>query len=337
MSARIAKILNIEPMIGYDAIEIATVYDWKVAVTKNTFKVGDLVIYYSIGSILPNADETAFLKGQRIKTRKFRKYISQGLVGPLDWLRRRSAAAGLQISEDDDVTEIMGVTKWIPEEERALYDPKLRHEWPSHVPKTDEDRAQNCLRGLKKYRTHNIVITKKYDGTSTTFMWDGRFIVCSRNSELRRPAATAKISGPEKLYFNMADKYGMEEKLTKLGRNIAIQGETVGPTINANRMELRDIDFFVFNIYDIDNGRYMCWDQVMQICNDLGLKTVDVVYRGPVLDSHLNITSLLELADAQSYASGAACEGIVLKTDNCSDERFSCKVISNKYILKHDL
>jgi RNA ligase (TIGR02306 family) len=324
MSAKITKILSIEPMTGYDSIELATVFNWTVAVTKGLHHVGEFVIYYGIGSILPNEGPTAFLEGQRLKTRKFRDYISQGLVGPLSWLKQP-----VEPSDDLDVTEIQGVTKFIPPEERSTYEENAsRTKWPQFIPKTDEERAQYCLRRLDK--TSPITITKKFDGTSTTFAWADRFIICSRNNEL---LATGQN---EKVYYDMAEKYGLKEKMQELARHIAIQGETVGPKINCNRLKMSSIDFYVFNIYDISNACYLGWAEVEDICRRLGLKTVDVIYRGEVTDDHLNIKWLLELADAQTYDSGAHCEGIVIKTDN-PYKRFSCKVISNKYILKHGL
>ncbi len=335
MSAKICKITDLKVMIGYDTIELASILGWQVVVKKREYQVGYLVIYYSIGSVLPNEGETAFLEGKRLKTKKFREYISQGLVGPLEWLRKR-AVNDVIVNEDDDVTQIMGVEKFIPEEEKSVYAPENgnRAPWPQHIPKTDEDRAQNCLHRLSKgsQGIENIVITQKYDGTSTTFFFSGNlFGICSRNNRLLAPEASSK------LYFDMAAKYNLNEKMVALGRNIAIQGETVGPKINGNRMKRSDVDFFVFNVYDIDRGEYMLWDEIVQICDILGLKTVKVVYRGPIIpDQHLSIQWLLSYSDSQTYESSAPCEGVVLKTDS-PGFRFSCKIISNQYILKYGL
>ena len=329
MSAKIAKITNLEEMSGYDTLELATVFNWKVAVKKGEHKIGDLVIYFGIGSILPLSDETKFLyvgnNNGRLKTRKFRDYISQGLVGPLSWLPSHN-----NLVEETDVTELMRVTKYIPEEEKVVYEAgTTRGKWPNGFPKTDEERAQYCLKHLRKHMNSNIIITKKYDGTSTTFAYQNNiFKVLSRNNHL------LEETKENSLYFEMARKYNIEEGMKLLGRNIAIQGETVGPKINGNRMKMKNNDFFVFNIYDIDAGQYLY--DVTQICNQLGLKTVDIIYHGPIIEEkHLNMEWLLDFADQQTYDSGAICEGIVIKTD--SGPRFSCKVISNKYILKYNL
>lgn len=130
----------------------------------------------------------------------------------------------------------------------------------------------------------------------------------------------------------MAKQYNVEDGMRKLGRNLAIQAETIGPKINGNRHGTDSITLHVFNIYDIDTHCYLKWEQVVELCKTLNLQTVPEVYRGPFLPEYTNMDCLMALADSQKLPNGRACEGIVLKT--CDDgPRFSCKVISNAYIL----
>lgn len=51
--AQIVRVLEINPIKDADRIELASVLGWKVIIKKDEFKVGDLAIYYSINSILP--------------------------------------------------------------------------------------------------------------------------------------------------------------------------------------------------------------------------------------------------------------------------------------------
>lgn len=46
---------NIEPMIGYDNLELATINGWHCVVGKDSMKKGDLAIYFEIDSRLPEA------------------------------------------------------------------------------------------------------------------------------------------------------------------------------------------------------------------------------------------------------------------------------------------
>src|SRR5574344_2362959 len=89
--ASIQKIKNIQPIVDADKIEVATILGWTVVVQKNLYKIGDLVCYVEIDSLLPKIEELAWLGEQnfnkefdryRIRTRKLRGQISQGLLIP---------------------------------------------------------------------------------------------------------------------------------------------------------------------------------------------------------------------------------------------------------------
>ena len=79
----------VEPMVGYDSLELATINGWTCVVGKDSMKAGDLAIYFEIDSKLPEVspfcDSPAIVKYKyKIKTQKFGrggiKYLSQGLL-----------------------------------------------------------------------------------------------------------------------------------------------------------------------------------------------------------------------------------------------------------------
>lgn len=85
--AYIVKIDEIEPITGSDNCEAAVVGGWKVMVRKNTFKPGDLAIYFEIDSQVPASDTFAFLAAKHYKVKSQRytfggkgNFISQGLL-----------------------------------------------------------------------------------------------------------------------------------------------------------------------------------------------------------------------------------------------------------------
>ena len=87
--AYIVKIDNIEPIVGSDNCEAAVVGGWKVMVRKETFKPGDLAVYFEIDShVDTNKPEFAFLekKHGNVKTQKYTfggknpGFYSQGLL-----------------------------------------------------------------------------------------------------------------------------------------------------------------------------------------------------------------------------------------------------------------
>ena len=336
MLAQVVKVAWLRPIEGADRIELAGILGWQVIVRKSDFSVGDLAVYFNIGSILdPGHPHTAHLEGKPLKTIKMRKTLSQGLLGKLDWFNLNG------VNEDDDVTQKLNVKKYVAPDEMNVYSGSTdssRAPWPQQIPKTDEPRIQNCPNFLNKLVEKEIVITQKYDGTSTTFfVFHNKFYVCSRNNVILD--TWEKITNNNnKVYLEMGNKYGLEEKMIALKRNLAIQGETIGPKINGNKHKVKGNDFYVFNIYDVDLHMYLSWDEIVKLCDFLSVRTVPVVYRGVMKEEWNSIPSLLSLSDSQKYHTGEICEGIVVKT-NTKDgyERTSFKVISNLYLLKYKL
>lgn len=91
--AYLVQVDAIEPITGSDNCEAAVVGGWRVMVKKNTFKAGDLAIYFEIDSQVPATEQFAFLekKHYKIKTQKYTfggkgNFISQGLImAPADF------------------------------------------------------------------------------------------------------------------------------------------------------------------------------------------------------------------------------------------------------------
>ena len=339
--ATIVAVRRVLPIPDADKVCLAEINGWQCVIKKDEFVEGDLAIYYTIDTVPdpedPNFD-TVRHRGGRIKTIRLRGVLSQGMLSPLSWLSDR----GHDISglvEGEDVTERMGLTKYISEEERDQYFPDgvgtdsdaSRSGFPSDVPKTDENRLQNNPKLLEYIAGRTIVITRKEDGCSGTFMLkDGEFFLCGRNFAYHEP------TGTNRNYYLIATKLNIESKMRDLGRNIAVQGEIVGPKVNGNRLRLEEYQFRVFNVYCLDSHRYLLWADVIDICATLGLDTVPVIFRGDASQLELTISAFLDLANDQRYAKNVVGEGIVVKTDD-DGIRTSFKVISNNYLLKHKL
>ncbi len=334
--AQIVKITDLQPIPGADRIELAFVLGWQVVVQKGQFQINDLAIYFNIDSVLDSthvvtAKLAADLKFKPLKTVKIRGVLSQGLLTSLNNL----ISYNTEFTEGDNVTEILNVRKYVESEEANLYDKNAsRTSWPLCIPKTDESRLQNSPKLLNSISDKDIIITQKYDGTSTTFLTlDGKFSVCSRNQLI-----LDVTDNNNRVYLEMATKYNLSDNMLKLNKNLAIQGETIGPKINGNKHGVSENSFYVFNIYDIDGKKYLSWDNVVDICQMLNLNLVPVVYRGKCVLNCLK--DFLDLSDKQLYNTGKICEGIVVKSD-CNDsndnDRISFKVISNKYLLKYKL
>jgi RNA ligase (TIGR02306 family) len=339
--ASIQRIAKIEPIEGADAIERLSILGWHCVSQKGTFKEGDLCVYFEVDSLLPVKPEYEFLRkssfnprlnGFRITTIKLRGQISQGLALP--WKELEFGDQN-NIVEGANATEALGVRKYEPEIHPSLMG-DVKGNFPSYVPKTDEERIQNVPNVLTRHADKLFVATEKLDGTSTTFfVFEGEFGVCGRNWELK---PTEKNT-----YWEVARKIDAELKLKKSAwKNVAVQGEIVGPGIQKNKYALSEFKFFVYHVFDIDAYRYFNHSALMHFCKANGFDTVPEV----AVDFHLqdkmpNVEAAVNFSNAKSLLNPVIMrEGVVVKSaiENIDPElgRLSFKVINPYFLLKHE-
>ena len=233
--------------------------------------------------------------------------------------------------EGDDVTEILGITKYEPPIPACLSG-QVKGTFPSFIPKTDETRVQVLQRKLTKFKGTKCVYSEKLDGTSSTYYYNnGDFGVCLRNMELKESA--------ENIYWQMNEKYNIREKLSNLGRNIALQGEIIGDGIQGNKYKLgkNERRLYLFNMYDIDKAEYLGYEEFISIANEFGIETVPFID----IDFELidDIDALVELSKGVSALNkNTKREGIVIKSYeeiNDMGERVSFKAINPDFLIKY--
>ena len=335
--ASVKKIDYFKSIPNADMIEIAVIGGWEVVVKKGEFVTGELVIYCEIDSFIPyevapflnngKPKEYEGVLGSRLRTVKLRGALSQGLVLPL-------ALVG-DAEEGDDVSERLGIIKYdieMPVKTRGL----ARGNFPSEVPKTDQERIQNLSKEYQVIQLYGTwQVTEKLHGTSCTFYLgsDDVFHVCSRNLDLKLD--------DENLYTEMAIKLGIESKLrdAKL-QGLAIQGEIIGEGVNGNQYGLKGREFYVFDAYDTLNSSYLSPDETMKLAENLDLKHVPVIDQyfsfiendeDEVMDNTEFISYVLNMANFKSFLNGSTAEGLVFK----SYGKMSFKVINNEWLLNN--
>ena len=329
--ASVQRIRSIEPIDGADFIERVQVLGWFCVARKGEFQVGDLCVYYEIDSILPERDVYEFMRPKRfkVKTAKFKGQISQGLALPVDMV-------GLNISyltEGEDVTKQLGVYKYEPGMPTHLQG-RQKGTLPHFVKKTDETRIQSCPSLIHEMEGLEVYQSVKLDGASMSIYFnsfiDEPFGVCSRNINLSEDEENA--------YWRVAHKYNLKEKLTDWGVNVVIQGEICGPGIQGNKLGLKDLDLYIFNVFYLDRGKYGDKEDIELVCKGLGLKMV------PVEDIYIfgdeTVESLLKKAEGKYYGTKNPREGIVIRpvisrlSPRIGYSLLSFKVVSNTYLLK---
>lgn len=207
--AHIELVHDIRPIEGADFIEACSVLGWNLVCGKGEFKEGDKCVYIEIDSrvdVTKPVFEFMAKNDGKVKTRKFKGMISQGLALALD----KFDVDLSKYDVGDDVTKVLGITKIQTDEEKRLaresVDPRInrvnsrykkfmksklgkwimKHKftrnlflrlfggkkckpkaWPEFISKTDETRIENMPWQLEDKRP--LEVTEKLDGTSTTF------------------------------------------------------------------------------------------------------------------------------------------------------------------------
>ena len=332
-----AKIVKIKDVIKHpnaDSLDICTVGGWKVVTKINEFKKDELVVYFEIDSWIPteiapflskgnDPKEFNLIKGERLRTAKLRGVVSQGLILPID---PTCSMIQSQLFEGLDVSAPLSIQKYEPPIPACLAG-EIKGVFPSFVPKTDQERIQNLTEELSEYKNYTWEVTEKMDGSSCTmYIRDTEFGVCSRNLDLK--------PSNKNTFWSIAICNDVEMKLQNLGRNVALQGEVFGEGIQKNPYKIKGQMFYVFDIYDIDDSRYLSAKERVELVNLLGLEHVPVIDYNYSIPNNNTVAELLVFAESKSILHrNAEREGLVFKC--IENPNISFKVISNRFLLKN--
>jgi RNA ligase (TIGR02306 family) len=336
--ASLQVIKDIRPIENADRIEVCQVNGWNIVTKKDEFVIGDLGIFFEIDSLLDHMNPVfEFMRDRhfRVRTVKLRKQISQGLILPLEMFPEiKTKVNNGELSEGDDVTELTKTIKYeipIPESMRGL----IKGNFPGFLIKTDQERIQNLGKMVEEYKGFTFTISEKLDGTSfTAFIKDDVFGVCSRNLELKESDSD--------VYWKIAKSENIESKLHEFynatGKNIAIQGEIIGFGIQGNKYRMNQPELYLFDIFDIDNYKYLTPANLTEFCYQYNLKQCPSL---GVVDLPDTIDEILKLAEGISKLNPQIQrEGIVFKPGTIIEHpdlgRLSFKAINNKFLLKFD-
>lgn len=332
--ATIRQIDEINPIPGADAIEVASVGGWRVVVKKGEYQAGDLAIYCEVDSWIPHELAPFLSKGQeprefngvpgeRLRTVRLRGQLSQGLLLPLDLLPADDNFNG-DWTAGEDVTELLGVQKYeppVPAELAGL----VKGPWPSQVQKTDQERIQNLTNEWPQLSGYVYEVTEKLEGSSMTAgIVNDEFVVCSRNLNLTETETNS--------LWQQARHYQIEERMREAGMlNYVVQGEIIGEGIQGNHYAIRGQDFYVFDILDINTGRYLAPAERREVCQRLGFKHVPVVHEALDIQG-MTMEQVLKMADGSSVLKvDRLREGLVFKRVDGAEH---WKAVSNQYLLK---
>lgn len=211
-------------------------------------------------------------------------------------------------------------------------------EFPKWIVKTDETRIENAPFYLQN--KNPWIKTEKLDGTSCTFAIDRQkkgkdkfeFIVCSRN--VRQADKNQECYHDSNIYWELADKYGIESVLTKLAiennyDRVVLQGEGVG-NVQGNPYKFKENRLYVFNL--IIEGNRVGTKEMADFCDGNNLLHVPIISTEYYLPKTMEEMKL----EADGYSEinpKVRREGYVYRSQ---DGQQSFKNVSREYLLKHN-
>ena len=278
----------------------------------------------------------------------------------------------MKFKEGDDVTKLIGVTKYDPRPEdsnpssskklnpivnslmqyalfrkvyRVIVPGKTKGSFPEFIFKTDETRIQSSPSILTKNRNEPFYFTEKLDGSSATYFYNDKlsgkrfgifnkdlgngFGVCSRNLRL--------VHKDNSNWWKYALDFDMEHLIramsSYLGFSVAVQGELIGPNIQENKYKRAALEFYCYNIFNINSQIYVSFAEKYHLCEKFGIPAVPVVAK-EYLTEEFTVPYLVALSKRESVLKrDVLAEGIVGR--NVKNDSISFKVINPEWLLKY--
>jgi len=344
----IYKIASIDNHPNADRLEIVKIKGYDVIVPKCVYSVGDLIGYIPEAAIVPDwiiseLGLVGALSGpekNRVKTIRLRGVLSQGLVYPTQFsedLNRHYIADPsdnvLYVQEDDDVTEFLGITKYIPPIPIGMAGDVFNAR--GYTPNYDIENLKNFPHVLEY--GENVVVTEKIHGTFIAFGYhpeldsdelvNKNIIVASKGVSAQGLAFKGNANNANNLYVRAASSVD-DDGNTLIDRTLQFassqqtiipsstpffyMGELFGP-VQDLKYGLSTATLRIFDIYvgPIGFGRFLNYEEMLVLSKHLNFNTVPELYTGPYSTDVVN-----EYTSGTESVSGTEAhirEGIVIK------------------------
>ncbi len=305
---------------------------------------GSLAVYFPIDSWLPLDNPTfRWLRPDagpgarhRLKARNLRGIFSMGMLVPLEkvMVKKRDGEGYGPLSYDGtpfvgaDLSRVLDVVKW--QEPIPLQTGGENESDPGVMPVYDIESYWKFKHVL--IPGEEVVVTEKIHGTNFRSFRDlERLWVGSHNCWKRYSL--------DNLYWRVAEKYQLHEKMKNTSTGYGIYGEAYGAVQDLKYGALPgEVSLALFDVFSFGAcyPRGFCnWEEVEALAPHLGLKTVPVLYKGPYDPAIVE-----PLCEGQTTIGGATHirEGVVIKPTKerwCQDiGRVILKMKSEAYMLR---
>lgn len=338
----VVRIETIKKHPDADTLSITEAEGNPCIIRTGDLEVGDLAIYIPVDAVI--SDDTrignalSFLKWNakgkhRVKAMRLRGIFSMGiLVKATTLFPSGSMAVPAPVDEvvlgpGMDLSQELGIVKY----EEQVHGATVRKLGGQQ----ERDPGLMPIYGLDNYRKfkhvftpeQEVVVTEKLHGCNARFVHDGETLWVGSHKTWK------KLDGDD-VWNEIAKKYDLAIKLARYPK-VGIFGEVFGSVQDLRYgMAGDEIDFRLFDVYDVNTGKYQDWAVVEEMAANLGLQTVPVLYRGS-----FNAAVIEPLASGMDTVSGTNIrEGVVIKTAietfNPRTIRTTAKLVSEEYLLR---
>lgn len=310
---------NVSKHENADKLSIANIDGFPVVFQTEAFQVPSLVAYIPEDTVMPD--------GTVIRSKKLRGVLSIGMLQPLPegtWEEGQSVVEALnlkKVEEPDAQMEKEAGTEPCPFSIPAYTDIEAyqRYAYKNVFKGLDEsgEEPQPIYRRESIFAGKEVVITEKLHGANARYVYkDGRLWVGSKRQ--------VKKEG-DCIWWKAAKKNDLATKLAA-APNMVVYGEVFGAVQNLRYgMGKGEVAFRAFDVFDLEAGKYLDYDDFVKFCDSLMIPTVPVLYRGP-----WNEEKIEGLEDGRSTLADHYREGFVIRpTTEDYDDRFG-RVILKK-------
>src|ERR1035441_1479291 len=180
-SVDILKIETLDPHPNADKLDIVRVGGYNCVVKKDTYKIGDTIVYIPTESIMdhPTAialDIADYLVGKgknRVKAIALRKIISEGIVLPLkivtDYLDSKFGIGTIDLTSECNLADLLNIKKY--EEEISPQMAGKVRSWPSFLSHYDVENLKRPENRNILVPLEEVVATDKAHGSNMSVSW----------------------------------------------------------------------------------------------------------------------------------------------------------------------
>lgn len=317
----VVKVGPISKHPNADTLGITHVWGYPVIVKLGEINEGDKAVYIPVDAVVPTSDPRfSFLgKHSRIKAKKLRGVFSMGMLMKHD---------RMSLDEGDDAKDLLNIKKYEEPDEAVSANGNLKtggncESVPFFYVNYDVQHYRRYTLSIQE--GEQVAITEKIHGCNSRFCYyEGRLYAGSHN--------TWKKQDDANMWWKLAKDYNLEEKLAKYP-NMIFYGEAFG-WVQDLRYDHKqgEVSLKFFDIFDLQNDKWLDWEKMDNICIELGLDVVPTLYIGPW---HKSLESM---AEGMSTIGDNIREGIVIRP---LVERFDqycgrpvLKLVSESYLLR---